>query len=337
MGRWQHECDVALGAVREAAVLARTLRQQIGASAIRKADQSPVTVADFAVQALVAHRLASAFPDDPLVAEEDAAWLRSPEARPTFQSVVEALHRVEPDLGPDQVFEAIDRGRGAPSERFWTLDPVDGTKGFIRGDHYVVALALVVRGRVELGLMGCPQLSLMERPPGIVGSIVYAIRGQGAFCASMAEEEITRLAVSHVRAPRLARVLRSFEVEHIDQTTFDHVLRTLRVEVGPTLMDSQAKHAMVAAGRADLLIRLPAAEGYCEKIWDQAAGALLIEEAGGRVTDRHGEPLDFACGRTLARNVGVIASNGRLHEAVIDALRTRGVVSDPDPDASSGR
>ncbi len=103
MGRWKHECDVALGAVREAAVLARTLRQQIGASAIRKADQSPVTVADFAVQALVAHRLARAFPDDPLVAEEDAAWLRSPEARPTFESVVEALHRVEPDLAPDQV------------------------------------------------------------------------------------------------------------------------------------------------------------------------------------------------------------------------------------------
>ena len=89
-------------------------------------------------------------------------------------------------------------------------------------------------------------------------------------------------------------------------------------------MDSQAKHAMVAAGRADLLIRLPAAEDYREKIWDQAAGAILIEEAGGRVTDMHGEPLDFGCGRTLARNAGIIASNGHLHEAVIEALRPRG-------------
>ncbi len=168
--------------------------------------------------------------------------------------------------------------------------------------------------------MGCPQLSLMEGPQAIVGSIVYAIRGRGAFCASMAEGEVIRLAVSHVREPRLARVLRSFEAEHIDQTTFDRVLRTLRVEAAPTLMDSQAKHAMVAAGRADLLIRLPAAEDYCEKIWDQAAGALVIEEAGGRVTDKHGEALDFGCGRTLARNVGIIASNGHLHEAVIEAL-----------------
>ena len=63
-----------------------------------------------------------------------------------------------------------------------------------------------------------------------------------------------------------------------------------------------------------------------EKIWDQAAGAILIEEAGGRVTDMHGEPLDFGCGRTLARNAGIIASNGHLHEAVIEALRPRGGV-----------
>ena len=326
MNRWQHECDVALGAVREATVLARELCQQTGARAFRKADQSPVTVADFAVQALVAHRLARAFPDDPLLAEEDASWLRSPEARSTFQTVVEVLQGVVPDLAPDRVLEVIDRGCGAPGERFWTLDPIDGTKGFVRGDQYAVALALVVRGRVELGLMGCPQLSLMESPPELIGSIVYAIRGRGAFLASMADVEGTRLAVSHVREARLARVLRSFEAEHIDQTTFNRLLRTLRVEAAPTLMDSQAKHAMVAAGRADLLIRLPAARDYREKIWDQAAGAILIEEAGGRVTDMHGEPLDFGCGRTLARNAGIIASNGHLHEAVIEALRPRGGV-----------
>jgi 3'(2'), 5'-bisphosphate nucleotidase len=119
-------------------------------------------------------------------------------------------------------------------------------------------------------------------------------------------------------------MLRSFEAEHIDQTTFDRMVRTLRVEAAPTLMDSQAKHAMVAAGRADLLIRLPATEDYREKIWDQAAGAILIEEAGGRVTDMHGDALDFSCGRTLTRNAGIVASNGHLHARVIDVLRDRG-------------
>lgn len=67
---WQHECDVALGAVREAAILARDMRKQIGKEALLKADRSPVTVADFAVQAIVARRLGDAFPGDPVVAEE---------------------------------------------------------------------------------------------------------------------------------------------------------------------------------------------------------------------------------------------------------------------------
>ena len=251
-----------------------------------------MTVADFAVQALVAHRLARAFPADPLVAEEDAASLRSPDARSLFESVVNAVHRILPNLAPNQILDAIDRGRGLPGKRFWTLDPIDGTKGFLRGDQYVVALALVVRGRVELGLMGCPQLSLIEGPQTIVGSIVYAIRGRGAFRTSMAEAKGIRLAVSHVREPRLARVLRSFEAEHIDETMFHRLLRTLKVEAAPTLMDSQAKHAMVAAGGADLLIRLPADEDYREKI---------CGSSGRRHPDRRGRG---PCDRQARRGAG---------------------------------
>ena len=83
---WQREFDVALGAVREGAALARDIRQRIGERALLKADRSPVTVADFSVQALVVHRLGQAFPDDPLVAEEDSASLQLPDARPTLQS-----------------------------------------------------------------------------------------------------------------------------------------------------------------------------------------------------------------------------------------------------------
>ncbi len=75
---WRRELDVAVGVVREAAILAREIRRQVGTQAFLKADQSPVTVADFAVQALVAHRLGRAFPDDPLIAEEDSAGLRGP-------------------------------------------------------------------------------------------------------------------------------------------------------------------------------------------------------------------------------------------------------------------
>jgi 3'(2'), 5'-bisphosphate nucleotidase len=151
--------------------------------------------------------------------------------------------------------------------------------------------------------------------------MVFAVRNRGAFRASLTGAEIAPLRVSSCRDPRMARVLRSYEAEHIDVGTFNDIIRALRVEAPPTLMDSQAKHAVIAAGRADLLIRVPATKSYLDKIWDQAAGSLIIEEAGGQVTDLTGAALDFGTGPLLTRNMGVIASNGLLHAAVVHAVR----------------
>ena len=88
----------------------------------------------------------------------------------------------------------------------------------------------------------------------------------------------------------------------------------------PVGIDSQCKYAMVAQGDAELYLRIPRDDVYREKIWDHAAGAILVEEAGGKVTDVFGKPLDFSRGRTLEQNRGVVASNGPNHDAVIRAL-----------------
>jgi len=317
---WQREFDVAVRAVREGALLARDIRRQVGI-AFLKPDQSPVTVADFAVQALVVHRLDAAFPHDPVVAEEDAAALRAPAALSTLKAVLGPVRRAVPDFESSHVLDLIDRGRAAPAKRFWTLDPVDGTQGFIRGDQYVVALALIVSGQVAIGVIGCPSLSFSDRPSTTVGWVAGAVRGRGAYSASLEEGAFGALRASSCRDPRSARVLRSFEAEHIDLTTFEAIVRELGVEDPPALMDSQAKHVVIAAGRADVLIRVPATKTFRDKIWDQAAGSLIIEEAGGRVTDLSGTPLDFSTGRLLTHNVGVVASNGLLHPAVLNAIR----------------
>ncbi|NJO20524.1 MAG: 3'(2'),5'-bisphosphate nucleotidase, partial [Spirulinaceae cyanobacterium RM2_2_10] len=77
------------------------------------------------------------------------------------------------------------------------------------------------------------------------------------------------------------------------------------------------------SGQAALYLRLPSPKtpDYREKIWDHAAGALVVEEAGGRVTDMHGQPLDFSLGAKLVNNQGIVASNGVIHEQVLAALR----------------
>jgi 3'(2'), 5'-bisphosphate nucleotidase len=117
--------------------------------------------------------------------------------------------------------------------------------------------------------------------------------------------------------------LRSFEAGHTNTDQMDELARALRAQAPPVAMDSQAKYAVLAAGAGDLLFRLlsPEHPDYREKIWDQAAGALVVEEAGGRISDLDGRPLDFTAGRTLARNRGVLASNGYLHDTALQALR----------------
>ena len=100
------------------------------------------------------------------------------------------------------------------------------------------------------------------------------------------------------------------------------IVETLNVEAEPVLMDSQAKYAVLAAGGGDALFRLLNDHqlDYKECIWDQAAGSIVVEEAGGKVTDLSGAELDFGQGRTLAKNSGVVATNGHLHKAALDAI-----------------
>jgi 3'(2'), 5'-bisphosphate nucleotidase len=87
-------------------------------------------------------------------------------------------------------------------------------------------------------------------------------------------------------------------------------------------MDSQVKYLALAAGVGDLIVRLPRKGGALrENIWDHACGVLLVEEAGGRCTDVLGRPLDFRTARQMEHNLGVVASNTRLHEAALEALR----------------
>ncbi len=311
------EVGFAVGVVRETALLAKEVQRKTSITALTKEDQSPVTVADFAVQALLGRSLEKAFPHDPLVAEEDSELLHSAEGQTLLERVTESLSRLVPDATPEKLRNWIDRGGNTPTDRFWALDPIDGTKGFLRGAQYAVALALVVKGRVQIGVLGCPNLE--------GGFLIAAVRGKGCWRTPLANlDRFEKLQVSECKEATQARVLRSFESDHTNITQMDELLRALGVKAKPQLMDSQAKYALLAEGKGDLLFRLlsPVRPDYREKIWDQAAGSLVVEEAGGRVTDLDGKGLNFSVGRTLTQNRGVVASNGHLHEVALKVLAT---------------
>jgi 3'(2'), 5'-bisphosphate nucleotidase len=150
-----------------------------------------------------------------------------------------------------------------------------------------------------------------------------AVRGQGAELRPLDDADAAPqpVRVSSTHNPAMARLCESVESGHSAHGPSAEIAAKLGISAEPVRLDSQAKYAVVARGEADIYLRLPTQKDYREKIWDHAGGVLVVEEAGGRVTDVTGQPLDFAQGSTLARNRGVVVTNGGLHEQVIEAVK----------------
>ena len=329
----QRERDVAIQAVQVACRLCELAREPLTAGdTLTKLDYSPVTIADYGVQASVSSDFQAAFSDTPLAAEEDTRHLRDDASGSMHDRLLILLRRVGRDMRREALLAAIERGShpGGAQGRFWTLDPIDGTKGFLRGGQYAIALALIEDGNVVLGVLGCPRLPIdATRPDQGTGCVFVAVRGQGVIQMTLDGASEQPVRVSATRDPSRASICESADAEYSDQAVSRRVADLLRVTAPPLRMDSQCKYAAIARGDAAIYLRLPTpaslASGYEEKIWDHAAGSLVAEMAGGVVSDMNGRPLDFSQGRALKANHGVITTNGHVHAAVLDAVRQAGV------------
>ncbi|MEO0477547.1 MAG: inositol monophosphatase family protein, partial [Planctomycetota bacterium] len=197
---YEDELKIAVQAVRDAAKVCRKVQAAlVTAETLEKKDKSPVTVADFASQAVVCKALADAFAEDRVVGEEGADDLRGEENTALRNQVVSHTAEVVGDSATeDAVLEWIDRGGYDPAvegrqKRYWTLDPIDGTRGFLRGDQYAIALALIEDGKVVLGALGCPNLKMVDDTQGC---FFTAIRGQGTKVFSFEDESAAGVPVS---------------------------------------------------------------------------------------------------------------------------------------------
>jgi len=324
MSKYESELKVAVAAVRAASKVCRAVQANlVTAATLEKKDKSPVTVADFASQAVVCGALKAAFPGVPVVGEEDSKDLR-PAGGEDPAAELRAKVAQHAGMSEADALAAIDHGGfdpatpGSESENsgrtYWTLDPIDGTKGFLRGEQYAVALGLIENGKVVLGVLGCPNLD--------GGLLMTAVRGQGAKKLSIDDEtaEGETVTVSGVEIPEEANFCESVESGHSDQDASVKIAAELGIMAEPYRIDSQCKYAAVSRGDAVIYLRLPTRPGYREKIWDHAAGVIVVEEAGGTVTDVLGNPLDFSLGRQLETNRGIIATNGKFHERVVEVV-----------------
>ena len=205
-----------------------------------KAVDSPLTAADAAAHALISQRLKALTPDMPLLSEEDVAGFGGPDA----------------------------------AGRYWLVDPLDGTKEFIkRNGEFTVNIALIEQGRPLLGVVYAPVLDTMYA----------AAQGVGAF-KQTGEGVRTAIRVAEHEQGKVWKVVGSRShagdsLPSVLQRLGEHELIS---------MGSSLKFCLVAEGRADVYPRLGPTS-----LWDTAAAQCVVEQAGGKVVQLSGEPLGY--------------------------------------------
>ena len=344
---YQREQFIAELAVQRATILTQKVFHEKAKGTVSKDDKSPVTVGDFGAQALIIQAIRKNFPNDEIVAEEEASSLREDKALSAeIWKFAKDIKLEDPDSesvlgGPlpseEAMLDIIDQGKsqGGSKGRIWALDPIDGTKGFLRGGQYAVCLGLMEDGDVKVGAIGCPNLPVEDAAlsSGIgtdqddgagKGVLFSAVQGEGSISRPLSSSALSyKKSISMRPVPDIAQAVfcEGVEAAHSAQGDNAAVAERLGITNASVRLDSQAKYCSIARGAGDIYLRLPVKKDYQEKIWDHAAGDLIVREAGGQVTDIYGNRLDFSKGRTLAANKGVVAAPKAIQDQVIDAVK----------------
>lgn len=263
------EIEVASALARRAGALVVEIRDR-GPAALgveRKAGDEPVTVADRAASELIVAGLTAAFPDDVIVSEESA-----------------------------------DDRRRLTAPRVWFVDPIDGTKDFIRGtEGFAVMIGLCVEAR--------PVLGVVYQPTG--GRLFAATPGAGAW-VERPDGTRAALAVSTVDDPGAVRLVASASHR---SPVIDEVKSALGIADELNIGSVGLKLALIALGERDLYVNpFP----KC-KAWDTCAPEAILTAAGGSLTDTRGEPIRYD-ELDLARPRGLVGSNRHVHAAALARL-----------------
>ena len=203
--------------------------------------------------------------------------------------------------------EVPDDGSRLANRRVWMVDPIDGTRDFIAGDTgFAVMIGLAIEGRARLGVLVMPAWHEL-----FVGVVDPGGAHQAWKQASGGPREPLR--TTELAAPPGIRLVASKTHRTRD---VDHFRRSLAIEDELNVGSVGLKVAMVADARRDLYVY----PGSRTKMWDTCGPEAVLTAAGGRLTDVHGDPLDYTRA-DLQNTTGIVASNGPLHDLVIESLR----------------
>ncbi|GMK56022.1 hypothetical protein CspeluHIS016_0210780 [Cutaneotrichosporon spelunceum] len=336
-GPYAREITVAITAVQNAVQISSRVLAAKDKGVVEKEDQTPVTVADLAIQALLTASIHASFPDDSFVGEESSKALR---ASPSLLEAVWALLQEVRESGAcvpasrEQLCDMLDWcGNGEPSSgRFWVFDPIDGTKAFIRGQNYAINVCLMSGGKQAMSCVGIPMLSPTHTGPinndttDSEGSIMIATLGGGVYIRPLAgSPDLPPRRLPRRTADASTRLTAVTCVEGTDSAVpglNTKVAARLGITYpGNDLLAWVLRWAVCGLGAADCTVWVYRKRERRGKIWDHAGAILLFEEAGGKVSDVHGRPIDFMAGRTMTGNFGFVGALEGVHGHVLATVQ----------------
>lgn len=223
------------------------------------------------------------------------------------------------------------RGEGGREGRVWMMDPVDGTAMFLRGEQFAVALALVVCGAEMVGVLGCPNLRLIEGrvSEGSVdaeglGLMLSAVKGEGAFVRSMGRRGLLagiKIEKAGEKEMRDLHFVDCMTTKSLDLEMHRRVAERLGAAwPGTDLWSSQMRYAALAVGGGDVMLRIHKKKDKMSCVWDHAGGQLIFREVGGKITDLDGKDIDFGTGRALYMELGMIAARQGIHGRILEVV-----------------
>lgn len=335
---------IAEVAVQRAALLTKNVLREIDKGTISKSDASPVTIADFAAQALLICAIHHNFPEDTFVGEEAADTLREDvELQKRVWELVSAKYLDDPESelvlstpgSSEEMLDIIDLGCGTGGRegRVWMLDPVDGTSAFMKGQQYAISLALVEDGFEKVGVMGCPNLNLEngkihEDQVDKIGCgwMLSAVQGQGASIHRVSSGPLETAR----KIERANDKIMGKDLHWVEGTTSrsndiqkqQKIAESLGIAwPGTDLYSSQMRYVALTIGGGSISVSLPKKKNAASWVWDHAGGHLILEETGALVTDLNGKKFDFGAGRSLSENFGRVVAPLSLQKELLEKVK----------------
>ncbi len=297
---YNKESELAIDLVKKAHKIPEWFKEK-GFKSFEKRDQSPVTLADLATQIYIIHNLKAKFPEDHILAEEEGSLINTNSEELIYECFDELKIKVE------NIKETLNY-RGSLSAREWTVDPIDGTQGYVKGLSYAIGIGFMVESEPKISAISVPNYN----DDGL--AIFSAVKGIGAY-ASYRGKNFKKLKVSNQDSLKDAVLCISLHynkpwvLEFAKQVGIDKLIR----------IDSMLKFCKIADASADLYIKpIDLEHSYT---WDFLPGYLIVREAGGKVTDSSNRPIWFEGDALRWSEPAVIASNNIIHDKVINHLK----------------